>query len=522
MTFPTTYTIAFFLSLLISLILVPLIRNISIKYKWLDDPQRSARTIHQRLIPRTGGIGILIAFITPLIGLFFVKSGVGGVFISDYKMSVSLIAGGVVVAAIGLIDDLYGLKASRKFFLQSIVAIFSYAMGFKIQSISLPFIGVVEMGIFAPVVTLLWIVGIINAINLVDGIDGLAAGLAFFVCVTNFVFGFASNNIIICLISAALGGALLGFLYYNFNPASVFMGDTGSMFIGYILATSSLWTSMKKGTTVALLIPIISLGLPIMDTLVAMFRRFILKRPIFSPDRGHIHHRLLQKGYSQRKTVVILYTISIVFALAAIFSYFGDSLQVGIALLALMVITIGIVRFIGGFSYIRYALSYSQPLHSHHAELFRFYLPEFLKRFDEVKNADDFISVMRDFIVKTEIFSFEVTRKSGDKEESLLLIRNPDYDDTQKRPTVIARFPVIKYSKPYSDEELTVDAQENLLNSVDMDVRFVWFSERTRISQESSIMLQIITDRISNLFYEKDISGKLVTDRTDSQNRMQS
>lgn len=504
MTFPTTYTISFFLSLLISLVLIPLIRDLSIKNKWLDDPSRSTRTIHQRLIPRTGGIGILIAFLAPLVGLFFVKSGVGGVFISDYKMAITLLVCGVIVALIGLVDDLYGLRASKKFLLQSIVAIFSYIMGFKIQSVSLPFIGVVEMGVFAPIVTLLWIVGIINAINLVDGIDGLAAGLAFFVCVTNFVFGFASNNIIICLISAALGGALLGFLYYNFNPASIFMGDAGSMFIGYILATSSLWASMKKGTTVALLIPIISLGLPIMDTLVAMFRRIILKRPIFSPDRGHIHHRLLQKGYSQRKTVVILYAISIIFALGAIFSYFGDSLQVGISLLALLVITIGIVRFIGGFSYIKYAFSYSQPLHSRHAELFRFYLPEFLYRVDDCKDLEEFKNFMREFIEKTEIFSFDISKKVGDKEEVLLVVKNSNYDENQKRPSVIARFPLMKYSKPYTDEELTIDAQERLLNEADISIRFVWFSERTRISQESSILLQMFTDRISNFIIDKN------------------
>ncbi len=506
MTFPITYTISFFLAFIISIILVPIIRNISIKNKLLDDPSRSSRTIHQRLIPRTGGIGIVIAFISPLIGLFFVKSGVGGVFTSDFRMALSLIFGGIFIALIGLIDDFYGLRASKKFILQSLVALFSYIMGFKIQSVTLPFIGVVDMGVFAPIVTLLWIVGIINAINLVDGIDGLAAGLAFFVCVTNFVFGFASNNIIICLISAALGGALLGFLYYNFNPASIFMGDTGSMFIGYILATSSLWASMKKGTTVALLIPIISLGLPIMDTFVAMFRRFIMKRPIFSPDRGHIHHKLLQKGYSQRKTVIILYSISIFFGLAAIFSYFGDSLQVGISLLVLMIVTVGVVRFIGGFSYIKYALSYSQPLHSHHAELLRFYLPDFLKRLNSVNCKEDLENIMKEFIIKNEIFSFEISRKTGKGEEIILSITNKANEgEDSKRPTVVARFPIVRYTKPYTDEDLSLDAQEDLLNNVEMSARFVWFSERTRVSPESYIMLQMLTDRISNLIYDKKI-----------------
>jgi len=504
MTFPVTYTVAFFISLLLSLILVPIIRNMSIKYNLLDDPGRSNRTIHQRLIPRTGGIGIMLAFLTPLVGLFFVQSGVGAVFTSDLKMAISLIAGGLMVAAIGLVDDLKGIRARNKFLLQSGVAIFSYAMGFQIKSLSLPFIGVVEMGVFAPVITLLWIVGIINAINLVDGIDGLAAGVAFFVCATNFIFGFASNNIIICLISAALGGALIGFLYYNFNPASIFMGDTGSMFIGYILATSSLWSSMKKGTTVALLIPIISLGLPIMDTFVAMFRRFILKRPIFSPDKGHIHHRLLKKGYSQKKTVLILYSISIFFALVAIFSYFGDSLQVGIALLVLLIITIGIVRFIGGFAYIKYALSYSQPLHSHHAELFRFYLPEFLNRMEAVSDKGAFEELMKDFIRKTEIYSFEITKRAEDREIPLLNITNQDYDVKEHRPTVMAKFPIMKYEKPLKDEDLTIDRQEELLGSVDMNLRFIWFSERTRISQESAILLQILVDRISNLILDKD------------------
>lgn len=513
MTFPVTYTAAFFISLVLSLVFIPLIRNFSIKNKILDDPSRSSRTIHQRLIPRTGGIGIVIAFMSPLIGLFFVQSGVGAVFTSDFKMAISLLVGGVLIAIIGFIDDLHGIRASRKFILQSCVAILSYIMGFKIQSLSLPFIGVIEMGVFAPIITILWIVGIINAINLIDGIDGLAAGVAFFVCVTNFIFGFAANNIIICLISSALGGALLGFLYYNFNPASIFMGDTGSMFIGYILATSSLWSSMKKGTTVALLIPIISLGLPIMDTFVAMFRRFILKRPLFSPDRGHIHHRLLQKGYSQKKTVGILYGISIFFALIAIFSYFGDSLQVGISLLILLIITIGIVRFIGGFSYIKYALSYSQPLHSHHAELFRFYLPDFLKRLDDINNREAFERLMKEFVEKTEIHSVEILLRLKDSEKVIQAITNSaDNVETAHRPTVSAKFPIIKYEKPYSEEELSIDRQEEILESVKVNIKFMWFSERTRISQESAILLQILSDKISNLivkngWYEENITN---------------
>ncbi len=508
MTFPVTYTTAFFLSLLVSLLLVPVVRNVSIRLNLVDNPERSRRTIHQRLVPRTGGIAIFIAFTLPLIGLFFVQSGVGGVFTADYRMAITLLIGSFAIGFIGFMDDIRGLKASHKFLLQSLVAIFSYIMGFKIQTLTIPFIGVLDMGIFAPVITLLWIVGIINAINLIDGIDGLAAGVAFFVCVTNFIFGFSQNNAIICLISAALGGALLGFLYFNFNPASIFMGDTGSMLIGYILATSSLWSSMKKGTTVALLIPIISLGLPIMDTFVAMFRRVILKRPIFSPDRGHIHHKLLQKGYSQKKTVSILYGISILFALIAIFSYFGNSLQVGISLLVLLVITIGIVRFVGGFSYIKYALSYSQPTHSHHAELFRFYLPIYLQKLDSVRDRAAFEKIMNEFIINTEIYSFEIMKKDDEEgkstEKSIFLVTNGT-NSSEKKPTVSAMFPILQYSSPLGDEDLSIERQEAILQNAKLTARFVWFSERTRISPESSILLRMLVDRISNILLNNKI-----------------
>lgn len=506
MSIPVTYITAFFLSLIISLVLVPLVRNLSIRLNLVDNPNRSRRTIHERLVPRTGGIAILIAFSLPLLGLFFVESGVGRVFTANYQMAISLLVGAFVVWLIGFFDDIYHLRALHKFLLQSAVAVFSYIMGFKIQSLAIPFLGVLDMGIFAPLITLLWIVGIINAINLIDGIDGLAAGVSFFVCVTNFIFGFAQHNVIICLISAALGGAILGFLYFNFNPASVFMGDSGSMLIGYILATSSLWSSMKKGTTVALLIPIISLGLPIMDTFVAMFRRLVLKRPIFSPDRGHIHHKLLQKGYSQKKTVVILYGISIVFALIAIFSYFGDSLQVGISLLILMIITIGIVRFVGGFSYIRYAFSYAQPTHSHHAELLRFYLPEFLKRLDTISSKKDLEDIMRDFLTKTEIYSFEILKRDGNNKEklSLLLLTNTT-QGSDKTPILSSTFPIMEYSKPYSDEDLSIERQEEILQNSNISARFSWFSERTRISPESSILLRILVDNISNILINKKI-----------------
>ena len=143
--------------------------------------------------------------------------------------------------------------------------------------------------------TVLWMVGVINAMNLIDGLDGLAGGVAFFAVATNFLLALFRGDVLLCLAMAALAGAVLGFLVFNFNPASIFMGDTGSMFLGFVLAAVSLKTSSKSGTAVAMLVPIISLGLPIMDTLLAMTRRMLLGRPMFSADKEHIHHRLMSR-----------------------------------------------------------------------------------------------------------------------------------------------------------------------------------------------------------------------------------
>src|SRR5262249_52489320 len=156
-------------------------------------------------------------------------------------------------------------------------------------------------------ITVLWITGIVNAINLIDGLDGLAAGIVFFAGLTNFVVAYMHGALMVALFMSAMLGATAGFLFHNFNPARIFMGDSGSYFLGYVIATSSLLGSMQPtSTTVALLVPMLALGVPIFDTLFAIVRRFLERRPLFSPDRGHIHHRLVDMGITHRRAVLIL------------------------------------------------------------------------------------------------------------------------------------------------------------------------------------------------------------------------
>ena len=189
--------------------------------------------------------------------------------------------------------------------------------------------------------TLLWIVGVINAMNLIDGLDGLAGGVALVAVATMFLVSMQRNQPLMVLFSASLGGAVLGFLFYNFNPASIFMGDTGSMFLGFVLATSSIRTNQKASTTVAVLIPIITLGLPILDTLLAMSRRAVRGRPLFRADKEHIHHRLLGLGLTHRQTVLALYGMCLVLGgLAVVLTYTNSALITATLLSALAMVAV--------------------------------------------------------------------------------------------------------------------------------------------------------------------------------------
>jgi hypothetical protein len=184
--------------------------------------------------------------------------------------------------------------------------------------LTLPFVGVVELGTFAGLLfTVVWLVGITNAFNLIDGLDGLAAGAALFALTTMFVVAIANGRYDAALATLTLAGATLGFLYYNFHPATIFLGDSGSLFLGFMLAGIGVLSAQKSPTVVAVAIPVVSLGLPVLDTLIAITRRFLRRQPIFAADRGHIHHRLLLRGYSPRTVVLSLYGVCALLALAA-------------------------------------------------------------------------------------------------------------------------------------------------------------------------------------------------------------
>lgn len=341
-----TAGVAFVLACLVSGLLTPVVRRFALRRRLFDD-HVSSRKIHGRPIPRLGGIAIASGFYAPLLALLFEASGVGGIFYANSRRAFAFLLGGVAICGLGLYDDIRGAGAGKKFLAQFAIAGALYYSGFKIDVLSLPFLGTVALGPLNLMFTLLWIVGVINAMNLIDGLDGLAAGVGLFGVATTFVMAASRGDVIMMLFMASLGGSLLGFLVYNFNPASIFMGDTGSMFIGFVLAVGSIQTSQKSSTAVAILVPIVALGLPIADTLLAMTRRAIHHRPMFSADRAHIHHKLIDLGLTQKQAVLILYGASLLLGGIALLLTVASSLQSAGILASMAVLGFVAIRRLG-------------------------------------------------------------------------------------------------------------------------------------------------------------------------------
>jgi UDP-GlcNAc:undecaprenyl-phosphate GlcNAc-1-phosphate transferase len=335
-----TTAVAFLVSVFVSAVLTPVVRNVALRYR-LVDSLAGSRKIHNRAIPRLGGVAIVTAFFTPLLALHHFRTTVGAMFYADRRLVIILLVGGAVIALLGLYDDLRGANARTKFLVQFAVAGFLYWRGLRIDHLATPFGDAIHLGVLGLPFTVLWIVGVINAVNLIDGLDGLAGGISLIAIGTIFVISLTRGEDLMMLFGGALGGAVVGFLFYNYNPATIFMGDTGSMFLGYVLATTSMRASQKSSTAVAILIPLVLLGIPIGDTLLAIGRRALRGRPLFNADREHIHHRLLAHGLSQRQAVLVLYAIAVFLGLAALLLTVANSIE-----------TAGVLVAVGLFAYL--------------------------------------------------------------------------------------------------------------------------------------------------------------------------
>ncbi|MDL4838882.1 glycosyltransferase family 4 protein [Aquibacillus rhizosphaerae] len=291
--------------IIVSGLMTPLVKKLAIKIGAVDSPDD--RKVHTKLMPRLGGLAIFLSFLIGI--LIFLPQTIG---------AYPIFIGAIIIVTIGILDDLFALSAKVKFSGQLLAAVVTVIGGVRIDFITLPFTDRIELGYLAIPLTILWIVGITNAINLIDGLDGLAAGVASIALLTISGIAISMGNPLIALLGIIMLGSTLGFLIYNFYPAKLFMGDTGSLFLGYMISVLAVMGLSKNATIFSLIVPIIILGVPILDTVFAIVRRIINKKPLSSPDKLHLHHCLIRLGFSHRQTVMMIYLISGLFSAAAI------------------------------------------------------------------------------------------------------------------------------------------------------------------------------------------------------------
>ena len=311
----------------VALISTPVVRSLAFRVGAVDVP-KDGRRMHNHPIPRMGGLAIFFGFILSAIIFVPLETPIRG-----------MLLGGVIIVILGIFDDIYALPAKPKFLIQIVSALIAVLMGNQIDVLSNPNIfssdPYWELGWLSIPISVLWIVGITNAVNLIDGLDGLACGVSTISSMTLLVIALTVSEPDVAVLTAALAGACIGFLPYNLNPAKIFMGDTGSTFLGFILATVSIQGLFKFYTIISFAVPFLMLGLPIFDTCFAIFRRVSHGQSPMSPDRGHIHHRLIDMGFNQKQAVAVLYVISAILGLSAVMLTTTSALKAMLFLLAL-------------------------------------------------------------------------------------------------------------------------------------------------------------------------------------------
>ncbi len=340
-----TYLCAFLGCCVATLVWTPIVIRIGNHFRVLDHP--GLRRIHKSPVPRLGGLAIAVPILAFAVIVCLLDNQIGERFQAVSVEMVAILGGSLAMFLVGLTDDLRGMRARHKLVAQLIAATTMCALGVRLDGLRIDGVGAISFGLAAWPLTIIWIVGITNAVNLIDGLDGLAAGIAAITIGTVGVIALNLGQPVMATLMLICLGSLIGFLVFNFNPARIFLGDSGTYFLGFLLATSSLTTSVKTGAVVGLTLPLLALGIPLFDTLFAMLRRALDGRPLFAPDRGHIHHRLIDLGLHQRRAVVLLYLATSFIVGFGMFMLLTRGPATLIIFGCLVVLLVGMFRFFG-------------------------------------------------------------------------------------------------------------------------------------------------------------------------------
>ena len=293
------------LAFLVAFLGTPLVKKLAIKVKAIDRPD--ARKVHNGLMPRLGGLAICLGF---WVAILLTQE--------PSREILGVLLGGLLIVLLGILDDTRGLSPRVKLLGQVLAACVVLYGGVRVEFLTSPIAGIIDLKYFSYFITVIWIIGVTNAVNLIDGLDGLAAGVSAIAAVTLGIVSIFEGYQEVAVLAFILAASTLGFLKYNFHPAKLFMGDTGSMFLGFNLATIAIIGLTKSATVISLFLPIVILGIPIADTFFAIIRRYFNGKPIFSPDKDHLHHRLLALGLSHKHTVLAIYGVSIILGASAV------------------------------------------------------------------------------------------------------------------------------------------------------------------------------------------------------------
>jgi UDP-GlcNAc:undecaprenyl-phosphate GlcNAc-1-phosphate transferase len=340
-------------SALVTMLLVPLVARIAISARVFDLP--GGRRDHGQATPRLGGLAIAGGLVLGAGAATVTAWRIVGPRLSRNELAALVIATAIVFLT-GLVDDLVGLSVGTKFLAESVAALVVVGAGWRFSVLGVPGGHAVALGSLGPIVTILWLVGVTNAINLVDGLDGLASGVVAIIAASMSVYAFLQENPGSLILMAAVGGACLGFLQQNWAPARIFMGDAGALTLGFLLAAMCVHSSIKASATVAILVPILALGLPVMDTLLVMAVRFqgrshsgVTSRffAMFSPDQSHVHHQLQRWARSRKQVVTILYLVTLAFCALALVVAYTKNNAIGVALVAVELLVVMLIRSLG-------------------------------------------------------------------------------------------------------------------------------------------------------------------------------
>jgi len=342
-----TYLCVYLGSAFLALVITPVVIWLAQRFKIFAVP--GARHMHTRPISRIGGVALFFATMPLSISVLFLSNTIGDAFRNVLpQLSVMLLAS-TFIFAVGLVDDIRakGLRARTKLLVQFAAAITVCAAGIRIKSVFVADWLILDFGWSSWPLTLLWIVGITNAVNLSDGLDGLAAGISAVACGVIAILAINGGQVIMAVLMLALMGSLSGFLFYNFNPAKIFMGDCGSMFLGFTIASSSVLCSSKSPAFVGLALPLLALGVPIFDTLFSILRRFIERRSLFAADRGHFHHKLINLGLNQRHVVLTIYIVTTIATGLGMFMMVTNNIGSLVIFLCILLLLLLVFQLVG-------------------------------------------------------------------------------------------------------------------------------------------------------------------------------